>query len=95
MKVNSTTISDLENLISDNLFLKVEKWNLYLGDAGLARLLAKECLSNLDKGCLDAVNISLNSITVSIGNGNEKLPLIKFITNGQVNQLKEILEDFN
>ena len=34
------TISDLENVISEKVFIKIEKWNLYLGDAGLARHLA-------------------------------------------------------
>ena len=43
-------ISDLENIISEKIFIKIEKWNLYLGDAGLARNLALECISNLDKG---------------------------------------------
>ena len=33
-------ISDLENVISEKVFIKIEKWNLYLGDAGLARHLA-------------------------------------------------------
>ena len=39
-------ISDLENVISEKIFIKIEKWNLYLGDAGLARHLAIECISN-------------------------------------------------
>ena len=39
-------ISDLENIISEKIFIKIEKWNLYLGDAGLARNLAIECISN-------------------------------------------------
>ena len=30
-------ISDLESVISEKIFIKIEKWNLYLGDAGLAR----------------------------------------------------------
>ena len=32
-------ISDLENVISEKVFIKIEKWNLYLGDAGLASIL--------------------------------------------------------
>ena len=34
------SISDLENVIAEKVFIKIEKWNLYLGDAGLARHLA-------------------------------------------------------
>ena len=45
-------ISDLENVISEKVFIKIEKWNLYLGDAGLARNLAIECISNRDQGSL-------------------------------------------
>ena len=33
-------ISDLENIISEKIFIKIEKWNLYRGDPGLARNLA-------------------------------------------------------
>ena len=52
-------ISDLENIISEKIFIKIEKWNLYLGDAGLARNLALECISNLDKGSqLSLIHIS-------------------------------------
>ena len=47
-------ISDLENIISEKIFIKIEKWNLYLGDAGLARNLAIECISNKDQGPLGA-----------------------------------------
>ena len=45
-------ISDLENIISEKVFIKIEKWNLYLGDAGLARHLAIECISNKGQGPL-------------------------------------------
>ena len=55
-------ISDLENVISEKVFIKIEKWNLYLGDAGLARNLAIECISNKDQSPLDAAKISLKAI---------------------------------
>ena len=90
-------ISDLENEIADKIFIKIEKWNLYLGDAGLARKLAIECISNLEKGSLNAAKISLDSISVKIGDGDAKdtLPLTKFITSKQISDLEEILKDFN
>jgi len=49
-------ISDLASIISDKIFIKIEKWNLYLGDAGLARNLAIECISNKDQGPLRLQN---------------------------------------
>ena len=87
-------ISDLENIISEKVYIKIEKWNLYLGDAGLARNLAIECISNKDKGPLEAAKLSLKAIKVKIGDGVDSIPLIKLITNSQILELEEILESF-
>ena len=62
-------ISDLENVISEKVFIKIEKWNLYLGDAGLARHLAIECISNKDQSPLEAAKLSLKAINVKVGDG--------------------------
>jgi len=91
---NNSSISDLENLIAEKICLKIERWNLYLGDAGLARQLAIECLSNLSKGTKNAVSTALESVQVSIGNGSEKISLSKFIINAQKKDLENLLEDF-
>ena len=87
-------ISDLENIISEKVFIKIEKWNLYLGDAGLDRNLAIECISNKDQGPLEAANISLKSINVKVGDGVNSIPLINLITTSQILELEEILESF-
>ena len=94
MNSNNNSISDLENLIAETICLKVEKWNLYLGDAGLARKLAIECLSNISKGIKNAVEIAMESIQVSIGNGSEKIALSRFIIASQKQDLENLLEDF-
>ena len=94
MNSNNTSISDLENLISDKICLKVEKWNLYLGDAGLARKLAIECLSNISEGTKNSVELALDSVQVSIGDGSENLTLSKFIIASQKKDLEDLLEDF-
>ena len=86
-------ISDLENIISEKIFIKIEKWNLYLGDAGLARNLALECISNLDKGSQLAAKLSLEAIEVKIGDGNQTIRLSKFITASQINDLEELLDN--
>jgi len=88
------SISDLENIISEKVFIKIEKWNLYLGDAGLARNLAIECISNKDQGSLDAAKISLRAINVKVGDGVKSIPLINLITTTQIQELEEILESF-
>ena len=87
-------ISDLENIISEKVFIKIEKWNLYLGDAGLSRHLAMECISNKDLGPLEAAKISLKAINVKVGDGVNSIPLINLITNSQIVELEEILERF-
>ena len=69
-------ISDLENIISEKVFIKIERWNLYLGDAGLARNLAIECISNKDQDPLEAAKISLKAINVKVGDGINGIPLI-------------------
>ena len=94
MSENVSTISDLENLISERICLKIEKWNLYLGDAGISRKLAVECISNLQMGSQAAVETSLKSIVISIGGGNEKISLYKFIPKSQVRELEDILDKF-
>ncbi len=87
-------ISDLENIISEKIFIKIENWNLYLGDAGLARNLAVECISNIDLGPIEAAKMSLKSIYVKVGDGVTSVPLIKLITKVQIFELEEILETF-
>ena len=87
-------ISDLENIISEKVFIKIEKWNLYLGDAGLARNLAIECISNKDQGASEAAKISLNEINVKVGDGIKSIPLINLITSSLIIELEEILESF-
>ena len=86
-------ISDLENIISERIFIKIEKWNLYLGDAGLARNLAIECISNSKKGSQEAVKLSLNTIKVRIGDGKEMIPLYKLVTSSQISDLEKILDN--
>ena len=88
------SISDLENVISEKVFIKIEKWNLYLGDAGLSRHLALECISNKDRGPIEAAKLSLKAINVKVGDGVNSIPLIKLITNSQILELEEILESF-
>ena len=87
-------ISDLENIISEKIFIKIEKWNLYLGDAGLARHLAIECISNKDQGPLEAAKISLSEINAKVGDGVRVIPLINLITSSQIFELEDILENF-
>ena len=90
---SQTQISDLENIISEKIFIKIEKWNLYLGDAGLARDLAIECISNSNKGSQEAAKLSLHAIQVNIGDGKQTIPLYRLITSSQISDLEEIIDN--
>ena len=94
MNVNPSTISDLENLIAEKICLKIERWNLYLGDAGISRRLALECINNIQMGSQLAAETSLRSIYINIGGGNENISLYKFIAQSQVKELEDILDEF-
>ena len=94
MGFNEATISDLEKLIGDQIYIKIENWNLYLGDAGLARKLAMECLSNVDIDSYEAARLSLEGLSVKISDGNKSIPLSSLITRGQINDLATIIESF-
>ena len=85
-------ISDLENFISEKISIKIERWNLYLGDAGLARNLAIECISNLEKGSHMAAKLSLEAVMVKIGDGYQTINLSKLITASQICDLEDILD---
>jgi len=87
-------ISDLENIISEKVFIRIEKCNLYLGDAGLSRNLAIECISNKNQGASEAAKISLKAINVKVGDGVKCIPLVNLITSSQILELEEILESF-
>ncbi len=95
MDSNKKSISDLENIIAEKICLKIENWNLYLGDAGLARILAIECLANLEKFKRNTAKESLKLINVRIGDGTQNISLIKFVTPSQIIELEDILDDFS
>ena len=87
-------ISELEDIISEKIYIKIENWNLYLGDAGLSRGLAIECIGNINKGSFAAAKLSLNSMQVNVGNGNKKISLSTMVPESQIVELEEILEKF-
>ena len=92
--MDSSQIIELELLIADRIFIKVGNWNLYLGDAGLAKDLAIECLANLEDGANVSARKALESIQVQLGGGNTRLPLSRLIPPNQFFDLEEILEPY-
>ena len=91
---DSAQINELAVTIADRLFIKVGNWNLYLGDAGLAKDLAIECQAYLEEGPNVAARKGLEGIQVKLGGGNTRLPLSRLIPPNQFFDLEEILEPY-
>ena len=92
--IDSSQINELAISIADRLFIQVEKWNLYLGDAGLAKDLAIECQANFEQGANVAAKKGLEAIQVKLGGGSTCLPLSRLIPSNQLFDLEEILEPY-
>tara|TARA_Y100001968_G_scaffold303723_1_gene318133 strand:- start:417 stop:707 length:291 start_codon:yes stop_codon:yes gene_type:complete len=95
MTLDSSQLKELEISIADRIYIQIENWNLYLGDAGLAVPLAIECMANLDQGVDVAARKSLEAVQVRLGGGNTSLPLSRLIAPGQIFDLEEILDPFS
>tara|TARA_Y100001968_G_C19373413_1_gene726299 strand:+ start:40 stop:330 length:291 start_codon:yes stop_codon:yes gene_type:complete len=91
MKVNQADLLDMQSSIADRVFIQVENWHLYLGDAGLAEALALECAAYLDEGANIAARKALEAVQVALGGGSLELPLARLISPGQIFELEEIL----
>ena len=92
--IDSSQINELVVSIADRLFIQVGKWNLYLGDAGLAKDLAIECQAHFEQGANVAAKKGLESIQVKLGGGTTSLPLSRLIPSNQLFDLEEILEPY-
>ena len=92
--INSFQINELEISIADRLFIQVGNWNLYLGDAGLAKDLAIECQANFEQGASVAAKKGLEAIQVKLGGGQASLSLSRLIPSNQFFDLEEILEPY-
>ena len=91
---DSSQIRELTIAIADRLFIQVGKWNLYLGDAALAKDLAIECQAHFEQGANVAARKGLESIQVKLGGGSTTLPLSRLIPSNQLFDLEEILEPY-
>ena len=90
MTLDQIALTDLELAISDQIFIQVASWNLYLGDAGLARPLAIECLIRANLGPERAVEEALLALQVPLGGSKATVPLLELIPSNQVDELKEL-----
>ena len=94
MTLDTSQLKDLEISIADRIYIQVASWNLYLGDAGLAKALAIECNAKLDLGASDAAIKALESLQVSLAGGSTSLPLARLVPPAQLYDLEEILTPY-
>ena len=92
MKHDSAQLRELEHSIAERIYIEVEKWNLYLGDAGLSEALAMECVANLEKGIAYAALKAFDTVSIKLGGGKTILSLSKVISSKQISELEDILE---
>ena len=96
MANNTEAIEALAAEIGEEIYIDVAKWHLFLSDAHLHMVLAERLYSLMANNSLneDKVLKILREITVELGGGKTKLPLIDLLPmQCQVNLL-DLLEDY-
>ncbi len=94
MSLSARDLEDLKLALADRLYIQVQGWHLYLGDAGLAEALAIECAARLDQPAGVCARQALEAVQVSIGGGSGRLPLARLIPPGQLRDLEDVLAPF-
>ncbi|MEC7392420.1 MAG: DUF3181 family protein [Cyanobacteriota bacterium] len=94
MSLPASELQDLEQALSDRLYIQINGWHLYLGDAKLARPLAIECSARIDESAALAARKALEAVAVPVAGGASQLPLARLIPPAQLRDLEEILETY-
>jgi hypothetical protein len=94
MTLAAADLEELTRAIADRLYVQVTGWHLYLGDAGLAQILAIECAARLDQGAEVCARQALEAVQVPIGGGATRLPLARLVPAGQLRDLEDVLQPF-
>ena len=92
--MDSIELKELQLSIGDRIYIQIENWNLYLGDAGLAEALAIECKAYIEQGPAISARKGLEGVQVKIGGGGNSLPLARLVNPVQFFELEEILEPY-
>jgi Protein of unknown function (DUF3181) len=88
-------IEDLAAEIGDKVYIDVAKWHLYLQDAKLHTLVAERLLPLLADGLTgDKLTEVLNGISIDLGGGRQKMPLLNLIPVTVQARLMDILQDY-
>lgn len=71
MSLPASELQDLEQALSDRLYIQINGWHLYLGDAKLARPLAIECSARIDESAALAARKALEAVAVPVAGGGQ------------------------
>ena len=89
-------IEALAAQIGENIYIDVAKWHLYLSDAHLHTPLAEKVYPLLENNSLseDAVMEILREISIELGGGKTRLPLIDLLPMKCQVELVDLLEAY-
>jgi Protein of unknown function (DUF3181) len=88
-------IEDLAAEIGDKVYIDVAKWHLYLKDAKLHTTVAEQLLPLLTSGLTgEKLTEVLTGISIDLGGGRQKMPLINLIPVTSQARLMDILQEY-
>ena len=88
-------IEQLAAEIGDKIYIDVAKWHLYLQDAKLHTLVAEQVFPLLTSGLTgDKLTEVLNGISIDLGGGRLKTPLLNLIPVTSQARLMDILQEY-
>ena len=94
MSLPASDLKDLQAAVADRLYLQINGWHLYLGDAGLAESLAIECSALINQGATVAARQAIEAVNVPVAGGASQLTLARLMPPSQLRDLEEILEPY-
>ncbi len=96
MANTTLAIESLAAQIGENVYIDIAKWHLYLRDAHLHTVVAKQLYPMLEDGNLDDDKVArvLEGIPVKLGGGKREVPLADLIPMQSRVHLMDVLEEF-
>ena len=96
MANTTLAIESLAAQIGENVYIDIAKWHLYLRDAHLHTVVAKQLYPMLEEGNLDDDKVArvLEGIPVKLGGGKREVPLADLIPMQSRVHLMDVLEEF-
>ena len=94
MSLSASDLKDLQAAVADRLYLQINGWHLYLGDAGIAEALAVECSALINQGAAVASRQAIEAVKVPVAGGASQLPLARLMPPAQLRDLEDLLQPY-